>query len=737
MDVHEFYKRNGLRVHEIPVGTKCPVQKGWPNAQRPYSEVDAAIKSAGFNKYGWLLDDNHAVIDIDLHNEEENGNESQQKLEAELGISLDELCGAIVYSPSGGRHYYFTKPTDVKFGKVFKGKYPGIDFISGKGKQVIAGNSCHDDYPGETYELCRGAFESICFQPMPQVLIDHLQAQRQEVPVSHSDPQDGRSGDDFNTSQRGVDLMVGELRGRGYAVRRVHDYYEIDRPGKSTDSKCSGHLGKRSQQGNYQLCCFTLSDPNFPSGESISIFHAYSLLCTGGNHKLAASQLYYRGFAEEDIAAGVDLSKLFSTKSKSDVMSEAQAKECVPKFGMLRQVFEVYEGLSRRKSNLMGLSVAISLCQTIYGRKVRSHTDLRTNDYHLIVAPTSCGKEACEKTIIKIFEAADINHDYIIPPDVQSGNGLMTALNACNAVGIWISDEFGKTLNAVLDPKSNNGHQRQIATHLLKLYGKSDSTYAGAAHSAGIKNKIVQPHLCVLGLTTGCTFFQSVNMSHVLDGLIGRIAFWVVQDRPKLKKVSIDAVPEYLADQVRGWMTWEPSLNASVADGSPNPKVIEMTPEAEARWEQHALQIDERMQNEREARAAIWGRVAARSMNLALTHRCARQEGDPSLVRWEFVQIEDIDIEWGIKVSKLLANTVCTIIEQNVADDLAAKTKALITAAIDTGEQITMRDLKRANRNTTEGEFRAAVKELESMGVLKSVQIGTGGRPKTVYQKAT
>jgi len=115
MKVHDFYRRHGLRVHEIPSGVKCPVVSGWPDAAIPHDVVESRLGPA-FNKYGWLLDDNHVVIDIDLHNPKENGLESLARLEEKCGVKLDEQCGAIVYSPSGGRHYYFVKPPNIAFG---------------------------------------------------------------------------------------------------------------------------------------------------------------------------------------------------------------------------------------------------------------------------------------------------------------------------------------------------------------------------------------------------------------------------------------------------------------------------------------------------------------------------------------------------------------------------------------------------------------------------------------------
>lgn len=330
IQVHDFYRSNNLRVHEIGKGTKAPKAIGWPSAERYADDIADFLDGERFNKYGWLLDDNHVVIDIDVHDEKENGYESLEKLENEIGFKLVDVCKAVVETPSGGRHYYFTKPPNVKFGKVFADRYPAIDFIHGRGKQVIAANSHHDNHPGKCYELADGA-ELV---EIPDVLSCHLLTIKEPEPskAPGQPVSDGeRSGDEFNTSVRGLELLLGEMRSQGYLVRDHGDHYEFDRPGKTTESGRSGFVGKRSKRGNYLLCCFSLSDSVFPTNESMTIFKAYSLLCCGGDFRKTSSQLYDRGFAANDDSA-VDLSLLDSASTGEASPSNSPKVEPLQRF---------------------------------------------------------------------------------------------------------------------------------------------------------------------------------------------------------------------------------------------------------------------------------------------------------------------------------------------------------------------------------------------------------------------
>lgn len=402
----------------------------------------------------------------------------------------------------------------------------------------------------------------------------------------------------------------------------------------------------------------------------------------------------------------------------------------VPSSGILKLTFDYYSEIAYRRSNVMGLAVAISLCETIFGRRIRSHTDMRTNDYNLILATTGCGKEACEATITKILDAADPACRHIVPPDVQSGNGLMKALSA-NPCGVWLCDEFGKILEAVLD-KRGNQHIKNIGNHMLKLYGKSSGVYGGAAHSDGVRNRISQPHLVILGLSTSSTVFSSVSDDQVSDGLLGRIAFWPVQDRPDPKEDMEIAYPAAeLVELVKGWVDFFPGTG-NLSSENPVPEVLRFSAEAKARWNSHAKAISERMKSEGESRAAIWSRVAARSMKLALVHRASRLEVSPQLCNWDFTAVEIEDCNWAIRLSNWLAKIACGLVKENTKDKSGNKAKTILASVLANGPA-RKRDILRQYRSLTAGDLQSAADQLG----VRTVKLGGGdrnGRPVIWYE---
>lgn len=415
-----------------------------------------------------------------------------------------------------------------------------------------------------------------------------------------------------------------------------------------------------------------------------------------------------------------------------DAMDATEFYEAImPQDGLIRWIYEYYKVVSQFPSPVMGMATALSFCETIFGRRITSQTDLRTNDYNVVMAPTGSGKEACEATIQKLFAATgfDLTH----PPDVQSGNGLLSMINT-KPCGIWVCDEFGKTLESLLDKRSNQ-HLKQIATHLLKLYGKASTNYGGAAHSAGAKNHTKQPHLCVLGLTTP-KVFSTITADQVDDGLFGRLAFFVCQDRPKMVISKQEPPSEVLVEQVKKWIQWEPK-GGNIAD-APRPVLLAMTAEAFERWTDHSGKIREKMDSEGELRAGVWCRTAARTMKLAMVHRAARLREDPGTTEWSLIKVEKQDIEWAVLLSNFLTRTSCNLLLEDVVDNQQAAAMDKILKILRDNEAIEARKLHRACQKFTSAQFQASASVLEKLGLIQVERIkpATGGKLKVVYRKA-
>lgn len=421
---------------------------------------------------------------------------------------------------------------------------------------------------------------------------------------------------------------------------------------------------------------------------------------------------------------GVDLSLLLRDWSDIGKTEDDEfAESMIPATGLLAEVASYYRSIAYRESSIMALAVAVSFCECLFGRRVRSSSGLRTNDYNVILAGTGFGKESCESAIVNIMQAAGLDEQLIMPPDVQSGNGLMKAL-AVNPSAVWVCDEFGKLLQAVFDKKGNS-HLKGVGTNLLKLYGKSGGVYGGASHSDGVRNRINQPCLTVLGLATPSSVFDYLSPESVSDGLFGRIAWYPVQERPDVKENMVSAeCPESLATLVRLWGNWFPG--GDLASVNPIPIEIKCSPEAQRRWDSHAKLINDKMKDESESRAAIWSRVAARSMKLAIVSRLSKLDSPPPS---EAIRIEVDDIEWGIKLGNWLAGISCGLALEAFGLRPLGKAMSVLGQATLDGPK-TRRDLTRKFKTINAGDFHAAAIEI-------GLVIEYGSRGKITYSRKT
>lgn len=436
-----------------------------------------------------------------------------------------------------------------------------------------------------------------------------------------------------------------------------------------------------------------------------------------------------------DDYSDIDLSALLGEDrtSDDDIDDDDFAFSMVPQSGLMAEIYDYYIKSAYRSCPVFALATSIAFCQSLFGRKVASETNLRTNDYHLILAPTTSGKEG-PLTVVNNLMVAGGCADMVLPEKIQSGNGLLGAIKD-NPSSIWVCDEFGYVLASILDKKSKDANAKAIAQMLLSLYGKSGSVFTGSAYAGRKDHAIHQPHVCVLGVSTGHTVFKEISESQVLDGMLGRISFWSVQERPKPNRAIDMSIPEKLSESIKAWHQWTPESGGNLGGFIPSPLVVRFTDAARERWRAHEDAIDSHMNHERAIRSSLWGRTAARSMKLALTHRVARLQGPAEVNEFSKIEIELSDIEWGISIANFCTRLACSLVTETVADTAGEILKRKVAYVIEhAGKPVTKRDVQRAIKTADAGQIAAIVNELAASGIVKCWVVTTKGRPRHVVE---
>ena len=125
---------------------------------------------------------------------------------------------------------------------------------------------------------------------------------------------------------------------------------------------------------------------------------------------------------------------------------------------LLSEIAEYVSRSSYKPSPVFSLATAISFCQTIFGRKAKSETGLRTNDFHLVLAPTSAGKEGPIDAMVSLLSEAG-HASMIMPGSVSGATAMLDCLaNHPQHIQNWVCDEFGYVPDMITCAKGiNNG----------------------------------------------------------------------------------------------------------------------------------------------------------------------------------------------------------------------------------------------------------------------------------------
>jgi hypothetical protein len=134
-------------------------------------------------------------------------------------------------------------------------------------------------------------------------------------------------------------------------------------------------------------------------------------------------------------------------------------------------------------------------------------------------------------------------------------------------------------------------------------------------------------------------------------------------------------------------------------------------------------------------RAALWGRVAARSQKLAIVHRLARLAGPEEINEFNPpVMVELEDVNFGIAVANWSARLACDLVNEKIVDDSSLELQRRITGILREQKQVELWRLNRSLRSFSNSEVRGMLVRLEREGALVIEQQATKGRTKEVIR---
>lgn len=255
---------------------------------------------------------------------------------------------------------------------------------------------------------------------------------------------------------------------------------------------------------------------------------------------------------------------------------------------------------------------------------------------------------------------------------------------------ICVIDEFGRYLEAGIDMKKGNHHQREANTKLMEAIGRCDGIIRPPSYSSmtlkkeaaeAIENRQVHnPGITLLAMTTPVTLFKTLDMGAIHDGFFNRFIVSISDAERSIRKHK---QPIDVPDRIIRWVHDILARNDKphIASEPAAPVVLEFTDEARAaEIEFQQFCIEKANYLERFGMAELTGRSVEMAMRVALVTALAR---DP---KTKEINIEDM--EWAIKYIKQSLERTITKLKVSVSHSSYEGQKKEILADLRTrGEQ--------------------------------------------------
>lgn len=232
--------------------------------------------------------------------------------------------------------------------------------------------------------------------------------------------------------------------------------------------------------------------------------------------------------------------------------------ELIPEFlfkpaGLVGRVMDYMLSCSIKPQPEHCLGAAFAACGALFGRKIRSETNLRTNVYFLSLIETGGGKDWPRQAIKKLFHAAGATNKASVE-SVTSDSAIVNSIAACPSQ-VLLFDEFGKLMQTAMS-KSAGSHEVGIPTMLMKLFSSANTTFNAKTYADEKMSKVIeQPNACLLGTSVESNFYKSITKEAVDDGLLNRIILMKsANPDPAMHDIQNFDPPE---DLVKEFILWE------------------------------------------------------------------------------------------------------------------------------------------------------------------------------------
>lgn len=665
--IEEALKLASCDLLVVPVHGKVPIGVDWPSrATREPELVRERFAIPQADGIGVLLGPRGGVADFDIDSPEADA--TIQRLFD--GVDIETPC----FQSTRGRHYFFRYTDQLPRPDLIKIVVDGLEIRTGsgdKGAQTVVPPS-----GGRKWIISP---DECPLAEIPQVVIDRINARYAELHQPKMSP----LGDKPKTmatvaivSDDGILNVPRWLGKRGIPI--------LGTDHKPNDSRyfirCPGEAAHTTANGPRD--CWITQDASGRLGGSC--FHSSCGMRDWQALKTAIGEPRYEDYHDEPSGPAVDLSKIMGEPAKPKLVEPiilpqdsdddpdddcetfepidlGFPEECLKPPGLIGDLVNYMLRSAKYPQPIHSLAGGLALMSLITGRRVRDIANTRTNLMAVTLGASRSGKDYPREVIKTILES--VGAAQMFEEKCASNAALHGFLKLCFA-GILIADELGDWLAMARSKTGMNTQPAQIITSLVKLYSSANQRYKADRYADNSKQvDISQPHIVLLGTSTGEVFWRHVTPEYLSGGLFGRVMLFENEGYvlPQSVKVrDLGGIPAEIIAEVRAW------LHTFGGDGdlswlNPTPIIVPHTPEALDRFEGHELDIARKRIKESPVTAALWSGTAEITAKLSLLFACSRSRNP--------LQIQLPDVDLAVRLANWLTRRKIVLCADHVAEN--------------------------------------------------------------------
>lgn len=464
---------------ECPAAGKHPYKSGWQNtalADDGVMEIWQEMHKC--NSLGWVLDEEHIVIDVDKRS---GGLESLEKLQKELGIDLFKECNAVVKTGGGGWHFYFKKLDSHDLGWKMPKTYPGIDIKQFGGYVIIAGSEHVSGNDYEWHSAKKSDLEnfSVIPEPLAQLLTRTYTSYREALK---------------ETGQADIDEIASMLK----VLDASMDYETWLRIGMGIHNETEGshdafkvwdswsQLSHKYQEGLTAKKWFSFGKY---TGDPVGIATVAEMARDAGWVPAADTQ----ALTPEQLQ---ELKDAWSKKKADQItvpstINDADIDVNNPP-GLLGDIYQYIYACSAYPNKTLALACSLSTLTNVIGRRYYwpgKFANIQPNMLIMCVAGSSVGKDSLIKAAHRVLSSVRLAP--AIHGRIKSDKDLIDAMER-NQYAMYYIDEFGYVLQRIANAQGRGGaaHLEGITSTIMEAFTKGDGELLlDLSRKAGLREK--------------------------------------------------------------------------------------------------------------------------------------------------------------------------------------------------------------------------------------------------------